>query len=136
MLGSKAYVLLHPTVFSPFPVLLFVTDAFPGLCFFLSQRPLLPLGQFYPVILKSPTASSADINVITLLTSMLRTGMYDTCPSTFTAAKDYESHGGRAKEAQQAHLISALALHPTVHTETHLTILRNLSSNIFSVGTF
>lgn len=65
MLGSKAYVLLPPTLFSPSPVLLFVTDVFPGLCCFLSQSSLLPLGLFYPVISKSPTASSASIGAIT-----------------------------------------------------------------------
>lgn len=65
MLGSKAYVLLPPTLFSPSPVLLFVTDVFSGLSFFLSQSPLLPPRHFYPVISKSPTASSANINAIT-----------------------------------------------------------------------
>lgn len=65
MFGSKAYVLLPPTLFSPSPVLLFVTDVFSGLSFLLSQSPLLPPRHFYPVISKSPTASSANINAIT-----------------------------------------------------------------------
>lgn len=51
------------TIFS-IPVSLLATDVFSGLCFFLSQSPLLPLGHFYPVILKSLTSSSTNINPI------------------------------------------------------------------------
>lgn len=51
------------TIFS-IPVSLLATDVFSGLCFFLSQSPLLPLGHFYPVIFKSLTSSSTNINPI------------------------------------------------------------------------
>jgi len=48
MLGSKAYALLPPTLFSPSPVLLFVTDVFSGLLLLPVTEPLASTVTFLP----------------------------------------------------------------------------------------
>jgi len=52
-------------------------------------------------------------------------------PASIIALKACDPHRGTAKEA----IISALALHLNIHTETLLTILLYHSYDIFSAGT-
>lgn len=127
------------TIFS-IPVSPLVTDVFSGLCFFLSQSPLLPLGHFYPVIFKSLTASSTNINPISCANKnvphVYRHVWYVpwqlSLHQVFVTATGVEPRKPNKHTCVPSLFYISTGLHPDDHTKTHLGRLLNQSCNISS----